>query len=87
MVECMYYRKHEKNVSSFDENDKIGYVNKNRTRNCQLDAAEQYDSKMGKIFIRINPELKYQFQKFCEYNGTSMNAEIISLIEADVRSC
>ena len=24
-VKCMYYRKHEKNVSSFDENDKIGY--------------------------------------------------------------
>lgn len=83
----MYYRKHEKNVSSFDENDKVGYVNKNKTRNCQLDAAEQYNAKMAIIHIRVMPELKYQFQKFCEQNSTSMNAEIVSLIEADVRSC
>ena len=82
----MYYRKHEKNVSSFDTNDTIGFVNKNKTRNCQLDAAANYDSKMGKIYIRINPEMKFQFQNFCMEHGTSMNAEIISLIEADMLS-
>lgn len=80
----MYKRKHEKNVSSFDLEDTIGYVNKNKTRNCQLDAAEKYDSKMSKIYLRVNPELKVKFQKFCEKNGTSMNAEIVSLIEADL---
>lgn len=85
-MKCMYYRKHEKNVSSFDENDKIGYVNKNKTRNCQLDAAKQYDSKMAKMYVRISPDLKYLFQRFCEDNGISMNAEIISLIEADLES-
>lgn len=82
----MYYRKHEKNVSSFDENDKIGYVNKNKTRNCQLDAAERYNSKMEVIYIRINPDLKYQFKKFCEDNNTNMNAEIVDLIKADLES-
>lgn len=82
----MYYRKHEKNVSSFDKNDKIGYVNKNKTRNCQLDAAEQYNSKMAILHIRVDPDLKYRFQQFCKNNNMSMNAEIISLIEADLES-
>jgi len=82
----MYYREHKKKVSSFDDKDLIGYVNKNRTRNCQLDAAENYNNKLEKIFVRVSPELKFQFQKFCEDNGTSMNAEIISLIEADLES-
>jgi len=81
-----YYRSHTKNVNSFDNNDMIGYVNKNKTRNCQLDAAEQYDSKKGKIHVRINPEIKEQFQDFCKSNRISMNAEIVSLIEADLRS-
>lgn len=82
----MYYRKHEMSVSSFDENDIVGYVNKNKTRNCQLDAAENYNNKLEKIFVRIAPELKFRFQKFCEDNNTSMNAEIVSLIEADLES-
>lgn len=80
----MYYREHKKKVSSFDNQDVIGYVNKNRTRNCQLDAAENYNNKLEKIFVRISPELKFRFQKFCEDNSTSMNAEIVSLIEADL---
>lgn len=82
----MYYRKHEMSVSSFDENDTVGYVNKNKTRNCQLDAAENYNNKLEKIFVRVSPELKFRFQKFCEDNSTSMNAEIVSLIEADLES-
>ena len=82
----MYYRKHEMSVSSFDENDTVGYVNKNKTRNCQLDAANNYNGKLEKIFVRVSPELKFRFQKFCEDNGTSMNAEIVSLIEADLES-
>lgn len=85
-IDKMYYRKHEKNVNSFDKNDKIGYVNKNKTRNCQLDASEKYESKMAIIHIRVSPELKLRFQKFCKDNGTSMNAEIVSLIEADLES-
>ena len=80
----MYYRKHEMNVSSFDEQDIIGYVNKNKTRNCTLDAIKQYDSKMAKIFIRIDPALKAKFKKFCDENNTSMNSEIVSLIEAEI---
>lgn len=80
----MYYREHKKMVSSFDDKDVIGYVNKNKTRNSQLDAAENYDNKLEKIFVRINPELKYRFQEFCKDNDTSMNAEIVSLIEADL---
>lgn len=59
----MYYRQHEKSVSSFDQNDTIGYVNKNKTRNCQLDAAEQYDAKMAIIHIRVKPDLKYHFDE------------------------
>lgn len=82
----MYYRKHEMNVNSFDDKDTVGYVNKNKTRNCQLDASKNYDSKMSIIYIRIDPELKLWFQKFCEDNNISMNAEIVSLIEADVLS-
>ena len=31
----MYLSEHEKTVSTFDKRDKIGYVNKNKTRNCQ----------------------------------------------------
>ena len=80
------YQEHKKKVSSFDDKDVIGYVNKNRTRNSQLDAAENYNNKLEKIFVRVNPELKFRFQKFCEDNGTSMNAEIVSLIEADLES-
>ena len=82
----MYYRDHKKKVSSFDDKDVIGYVNKNKTRNCQLDASEKYESKMAIIHIRVSPELKFRFQKFCKDNGTSMNAEIVSLIEADLES-
>lgn len=82
----MYHREHKKRVSSFDDKDVIGYVNKNKTRNSQLDAAENYDNKLEKIFVRVSPELKFRFQKFCEDNGTSMNAEIVSLIEADLES-
>ena len=82
----MYYREHKKNVSSFDDKDVIGYVNKNKTRNCQLDASEKYESKMAIIHIRVSPELKFRFQKLCEDNSTSMNAEIVSLIEADLES-
>ena len=82
----MYYRKHEMNVSSFDKEDIVGYVNKNKTRNCQLDASKNYDSKMAKFLLRIDPELKSRFQKLCKENNVSMNAEIISLIEADVEA-
>ena len=82
----IYYREHRKNVSSFDDNDFIGYVNKNKTKNCVLDAVEQYDAKMGKIFIRLDPELKSRFQLYCKQNNISMNSEIISLIQADLES-
>ena len=82
----IYKRRHEKIVSSFDNDDKIGYVNKNKTRNCQLDASKNYDAKFEKIFIRIQPELKQKFKSFCVENNMSMNAEIISLIEADIAS-
>jgi len=82
----MYLREHNKTVSSFDNRDKIGYVNKNKTRNCQLDASKNYDEKFEKIFIRIQPALKQKFKDFCVKNNISMNAEIISLIEADIAS-
>ena len=36
-----YYREHTMTVSSFDNEDKIGYTNKNKTRNCQLDAQKK----------------------------------------------
>ena len=82
----MYHRNHTKIVSSFDKDDTIGYVAKNKTRNCQLDASEKYNSQFAKILIRINPELKDEFQEFCRDIGISMNAEIVSLIESDIRS-
>lgn len=74
------------NVSRFDDRDVVGYVNKNKTRNCTLDASKNYDAKKAKIFLRLDFDLKEKFQQFCKENNISMNAEIISLIQADLES-
>ena len=80
MEEQMYHRSHVMNVSSFDPLDKVGYVNKNKTRNCTLDAIQKYDAKFSKLVIRLDPELKADFQRSCENEHVSMNEKITSLI-------
>lgn len=82
----MYYREHKKSVSSFDEKDTVGYVNKNKTSNTHLEANERYDSKFEVIHIRIPPDIKQRFKTFCEENNISMAKEILSLIVADMES-
>ena len=81
-----YHRNHIMTISSFDSEDKVGYVNKNKTRNCQLDAQKKWDSKFAHYYLRIPEELKKQFKELCEKNGVSMNSAICDLIEADIWS-
>lgn len=81
-----YYREHTMTVSSFDNEDKVGYVNKNKTRNCQLDAQRKWDDKFAHYYLRIPEKLKKQFKELCELNNVSMNQAICDLIEADIWS-
>ena len=82
----LYHRPHTLHVSAVDTLDTVGYVNKNKTRNCVLDAIEKYDASKSKIFVRLDPGLKTIFQDFCNERNISMNEEIVSLIEADICS-
>ena len=75
-----HYRQHTMPLSSFTHKDDISYVRKNKTRNCQLKAAERYEAKLAHICLRLSPALKETFESSCKQHNISVNSQIVSLM-------